>query len=97
MKTSTSALATALMSLCMAFAAGNVVAQDAPGNGVPQPRQGPAKKLTVQDCKDRMAAPTDGAKTDDAAAAKMDKRCARLMKKQAAMTNKDTPVAPAKP
>jgi hypothetical protein len=81
MKFAMNVFAPALVSVLMVVAAGGAVAQDAPGNGVPQPRQGPAKKLTVQDCKDRMSSTTDAAKS--AADAKLDKQCARLMKKQA--------------
>ena len=71
-------IANALMFACMAAAAGSVVAQDAPGNGMMQPRQGNMK--AVQACKDRMA--KGEAAAGAAAGMKMDKKCARILKKQ---------------
>jgi len=71
-------IANVLMFACMATAAGSVFAQDAPGNGMMQPRQGNMK--AVQNCRDRMA--KGEAKADDAAGMKMDKKCARILKKQ---------------
>jgi hypothetical protein len=68
----------ALVFASMIFATGGAFAQDAVGNGMPQPK---TKAPTVQECTDRMAAKSDAPK--DAAAKKMDKTCARVIAKDA--------------
>ena len=70
-------IATSLMCVCMAFAAGSVAAQDAM-----KKNDGMMKKdMTMQECKDHMAmAKQAGAKKDDAAM-KKDAMCADMMKK----------------
>jgi hypothetical protein len=74
---------------CLLLAAVAANAQDAVGNGVPQPRIGPAKKLSAQECTDRMAASASGPK--DAATKQQDRYCSRLLKKQAAMKPASAP------
>ncbi len=71
-------ISSALVFASTLFAVGAAFAQDAPGNGMPQPK---TKPPSVQDCKDRMAAKSDAPK--DAAAKKMDKVCAKVIAKDA--------------
>ena len=69
---------TALVLASALFATGGAFAQDAVGNGMPQPK---TKAPTVQECTDRAAAKSDAPK--DAAAKKMDKTCAKVLAKDA--------------
>ena len=69
-------IAKALPCAVMAWAAGTVCAQGAIGNGVPQPK---SKPPTLDECKARPAK-ADGA-TRTAADKRMDKTCARVIKK----------------
>ncbi len=80
--------ANVLAGACLLIAAVGANAQDAVGNGVPQPKIGPPKKLSVQECTDRMASPSG---TKDAGSAQQDRYCKRLLKKQAAMKPASAP------
>ena len=79
-------LNTLLMSICLAATAGTAAAAD---DMMKKPdgmaKDGMAKPMTMQDCKDHMAmAKKDGMKKDDAMA-KKDATCADMMKKDEMM------------
>jgi hypothetical protein len=65
-----------LVCAALALMAAGAAAQGAIGNGVPQPK---SKPPTVDECKDRMAKAGDTPKTK--ADKRMDKTCARVLKK----------------
>lgn len=73
----------AVMGLCLAFAAGGVSAQDAMKKSDSMAKDGMMKKeMTMQECKDHMAmAKKEGMKKDDAMM-KADKTCADMMMKK---------------
>jgi len=76
-------LATALMCVSMALAAGGVAAQDAKKDAMGKDDM---MKMTMQECKDHMAmAKKEGTKKDDAMM-KKDAMCADMMKKEGATT-----------
>ena len=83
-------LSTALLSGCLAFAAGTALAADDMKKA-----DGMMKKedaMTLQQCKDHMAmANKAGVKKDDAMM-KKDALCADMMKKDDAMTKKEEPM-----
>ena len=77
-----SKITAALMSTCMLFAAGTVLAMDEMKKGDTMSKDGMMKKgMTMQECKDHMAmSKKDGMKKDDMMM-KKDAMCADMMKK----------------
>jgi len=81
-------LATALMCVSMALAAGGVAAQDAKKDAMGKDNM---MKMTMQECKDHMAmAKKEGTKKDDAMM-KKDAMCADMMKKEEGATTTGQP------
>ena len=80
---------TSLMSACIALAAGSAGAVDAGKKDDTMPKEEMKKDMTMQECKDHMAAAKkDGAKKDDAMM-KHEAMCNDMMKKDADMTKKN--------
>ena len=79
------------MCASMALAVGGVAAQGTMKKDDPMSKDGMAKSMTMQECKDHMAmAAKAGTKKDDAMM-KKDALCADMMKKDSAMMMKDAP------
>jgi len=73
-----------LFCACVALASTGAVAQDPMKKGDAMSKDGMAKSMTTQECKDHMAMAKDNMKKDDAAM-KKDAMCTEMMNKDAMM------------
>lgn len=73
-----------LLAASLSVLSGTAAAQDAIGNGTPQPRLGKLERLTPEQCKARAAAAASApGDAKDAKSARLDRYCAKVLKKAA--------------